>query len=48
MTRNNQHRFTRGKLCLINMKNFSDVVTRCVDEGETRDAIYSKIFTGVP
>lgn len=46
----NQHGFTEGKSCLINLINFCDEVTGLVDEGRAVDVVYldfSKAFDTV-
>lgn len=45
---NNQHRFTKCELHLVNMITFGDVMIRYVDEVQTGNAIYSKTFSVVP
>ena len=47
----NQHRFRRGRSCLMNLLIFLDKVTRMVNEGKDLDIIYldfAKAFDKVP
>ena len=40
LIRDSQHGFIRRRLCLTNLIEFFEVVTRCVDEGSTVDVAY--------
>lgn len=50
ITRNSQHRFIKGKSCLINLI-FYDKVTHLLDKEKAADVVFlefSKVFTVVP
>jgi len=49
--RPSQHRFMKGRSCLINLISFYDQVTRLVDEEKAVDVVcldFSKAFDTVP
>ena len=51
LIKESQHGFKHGRSCLSNLLVFLDKVTRCIDDGNTVDAIYldfAKAFDKVP
>ena len=51
LIKESQHGFRHGRSCLSNLLFFLDKVTRCIDNGDTVDAIYldfARAFDRVP